>query len=245
MIIIAIANFAAVLEVSEAELVRAGHHDVAATASDVVVETTWVLDALPEPGALFELAAALPRDTALDGAQPEFGTDGRIVALRLVAPCTRCVLRSSTPWSSVQQAGALPLPVASGRGVHRIALDPDVAFRPDAELGLITELGVTAPPGFGFGQRGRIDALLAVDAPHLGAYYVRSEDVVQASGLVGAIERRADAHRRTAWAAGVVFVLLCGAAGFGYRRAQKRAELERAEALIEAEYAGLADEDDT
>jgi hypothetical protein len=235
---ITIASFVAVLAMSD---VRAGHHDISASANDVVVSTTWVLGALPEPDALFELAAALPRETAIEGAQPEFGADGRIVALRLAAPCSRCVLRSTTPWSSAKQAGALPVPVAKGNGVHRIALDPDVAFRPDAELGLVTELGFTAPAGFGFGERNRVDGLLVVDAPHLGAYYVRADDIAEAGGLVGDMERRADVQRRVAWAAGVVFVLVCGATAFEYRRARKRAELERAEALIEAEYAELED----
>jgi hypothetical protein len=88
-----------------------------------------------------------------------------------------------------------------------------------------------------------VDDLLAIDAPHLGAYYVRADDVAEAGGLIGEIEQRADAQRRTAWAVGIVFVVLCGAGAFEYRRARKRAELEHAEALIEAEYAGLVDKD--
>jgi hypothetical protein len=87
----------------------------------------------------------------------------------------------------------------------------------------------------------RVDAELAVDAPALGVYYVRAEDVAQAGGLVGELVRREDAQRRTAWVAAGVFVLLCGVAAFEYRRARKRAELERAEAILEAEFAGLDD----
>lgn len=238
MTIIALANLSAVLVLSD---VRAAHHEVAATAADIVVESTWVMSTLPEPDALFELAAALPRDTTIEGAQPEFGADGRIVALRLAAPCNRCVLRSSTPWASAHDGGALPIPIATGPGVHRITLDPEVSFRPEPALGLVTELGFTAPPGFGLGERGRIDGVLGIDAPHFGAYYVRADDVAEADGIVGEIDRRADAQHRTAWAAGIVFVLLCGVAGFEYTRARKRAELERAEALLEAEYASLVD----
>jgi hypothetical protein len=223
----------------EAPLVRAGHHDVSSTNADVVVEATWVLQETPDPEAWFVLAAELPRDTTIEGAQPEFGADGRIVALRLDAPCMRCVLRTTTPWTRVATVGALPLPVPAKAGVHRITLDPDVSFRPAAELGLVTELGFTAPAGFGFADRAYIDDVLTIDAPRFGAYYVRVEEIAEAGGVVGKIRRREDAHRRTALFAGAVFVVLCGAAAWEYRRARKRADLERAEAILDAEYADL------
>ena len=221
--------------------VRTGHHEVAGTPSDVIVDTTWVLESMAQSGAHIELAAPLPRNTTIEGARPSFGADGRIVAVRLEDSCSRCTLRTSTSWSDVEKAGALPVLVAEEPAVHRIAFDPSVSFRPDAELELVTELGFTAPAGFGLVERMRVDAELAVDAPALGVYYVRAEDVAQAGGLVGELVRREDAQRRTAWVAAGVFVLLCGVAAFEYRRARKRAELERAEAILEAEFAGLED----
>lgn len=228
----------------EAPLVRAGHHDVSSTNAEVIVETTWVLQEIPEPDAWFMLAAELPRETTIEGAQPEFGADGRIVALQLDRPCTRCVLRTTTSWTRVATEGALPLPVATKAGVHRITLDPDVSFRPAAELGLVTELGFTAPVGFGFADREYIDDVLAIEAPRFGAYYVREEEIAEAGGVVGNVRRREDAHRRTALFAGAVFVALCGAAAWEYRRARKRADLERAEAILEAEFADLDTKDD-
>lgn len=232
---------ALVLAFTSVPQVRAGHHEIAATTRDVVVDTIWVLDAMAPAEALVELAAPLPRDTTIEGAEPSFGKDGRIVALRLRGSCMRCHLRASTPWSSVQKAGALPLLVAEETAVHRIALDPSVSFRPDAALELVTELGFTAPAGFGFHERMRVDDLLAVDAPQLGVYYVNADDVREAGGVVGELVRREDAQRRTAIVAAAVFVVLCGVAAVGYRRARKRAEIERAEAILEAEFAGLED----
>ncbi len=229
------------LALSGAPDLRAGHHEVAATPSDVVVDTTWVLERMPEPGELFELAAPLPRDTSIEGAQPEFGGDGRIVALRLSSPCSRCTLRTTAPWGRVARAGALPLPIAADRAVHRLVLDPSVSFRPGGALELVTELGFTAPAGLGFGERRHVDDLLAVDAPQLGVYYVRADDVAEAGGVVGELVRREDAQRRTAFVVAGVFALLCGVAAFEYRRARKRAELERAEAVLEAEFAALED----
>ncbi|HET6585602.1 MAG TPA: hypothetical protein VFG69_19215 [Nannocystaceae bacterium] len=228
----------------DAPLVRAAHHEVSSTSADVVVDTTWVLGAMPEPGAVFVLAAPLPRDTTVEGAQPEFGDDGRIAALRLDAPCKRCVLRTTTAWTRVEHDDALPLLVASPVGVHRITLDPDVSFRPAAELGLVTELGFTAPAGFGFSDRAYVDDVLEIAAPRFGAYYLRAEEVAEAGGVVGVVRRREDAHRRTALFAGAVFLALCGAAAWEYRRARKRAELERAEAILEAEYADLDTKDE-
>jgi hypothetical protein len=226
------------LPLADEPLVRAGHHDVGVTAHDVVVESLWVLSTRPEPDALFELAAPLPRTASVEGAQPEFGADGDVVALRISDGCTRCTLRVTTSWTEVKQRGALPAPVAVG-GVHRLALDPDLAFRPASELGLVTELGFTAPPGFGLRARDRVDDLLAVRSPALGAYYVSADDVHEAGGVVGEVELRAEAQRRTAWAVGIVFVVLCSAAVLEYRRARRRADVERADAILEAEYAAL------
>lgn len=214
----------------------AAHHEVALQGESIVVDTTW--SAAAEGNIV--LAVPLPPGAVAHGATAQLDADGAIVALVLDDPdATRPTVRIEVDAATVEAAGALPLPIAVGSDMQRVRVTGSLAFRPDPALGLLVHLGHTQPAGLGHRERRAIDARLPAERPRIGAIYIPTEAIVRAGGVVGAIEPRADGRQRTAIGIGVVFVVLCGAGGWAYRRARRHAEAEHAELVLAAEFDAL------
>lgn len=216
------------------------HHEVALYQGELAVSTTWSSREVADERGRVVLAVPLPAGVTITGAVPETDARGGVIALRLDAP------GSALPHVELRAAldpdAGLPLPVAAASQVQRVRLDDALRFSPDASLGLVAHLGQTVPPAWHRRDRLAVDARLPGERPRIGALYVPTDAVVYAGGVLGTLEPREHGRHRTAIGIGVVFVVLCGAAAWGYRRARRSAEAEHADLVLAAEFADLGDD---
>jgi len=222
------------------DLVRWGLHDVSLESTTVVVHSTWSLDA--EPAEPIPLATALPANTELHGATPVRDDQGSIVALAL-SHGGDTLLETRVPWSHVRRSDALPVPVPEGHSVHRVVLDPALSFSPDPGLGLVAQVGHYAPASFDVVARHRFDARTDGNLRHVGAYYVRGEDLLATGALAGHVVLQRQRMARLMLVAGGIFGFIVLAMIVVHRRLGRRVEVERAEAFLEQEFRALDDED--
>jgi hypothetical protein len=232
------AVFALVLASGDVVAVVA-HHEVALHQGEIAVSTTWSSREVADERGRVALAVPLPAGVTITGAAPETDGNGKVIALRLDVPESarpHVDLRAPLDWGA-----GLPLPVAAASQVQRVRLTDALRFSPDASLGLVAHLGQTVPPAWHRHDRLAVDSRLPGDRPRVGALYVPTDAVVHAGGVLGTIELREHGRRRTAIGIGVVFVVLCGAGAWAYRRARRSAEAEHAELVLAAEFEGLGD----
>lgn len=220
--------------------VRWGLHDVSLESTTVVVHSTWSLDA--EPAEPVPLASALPAQTELSGATPVRDDQGSIIALAL-SHGGRTDLETRVPWSHVRRSDALPVPVPQGDSVHRVVLDPALSFSPDPALGLVAQVGHYAPASFDVVARHRFDARTDGNLRHVGAYYVRGEDLLTTGALAGHVVLQRQRMARLMLVAGGIFGFIVLGMVVIHRRLGRRVEVERAEAYLEQEFRILDDAD--
>jgi hypothetical protein len=206
-------------------------HRVALAGDRVEIHTRWH-GWLDEP---VPLVWPLPRDAVVVGAWVERDGDGRPTAVDAEEGSEFVV---SVPLESLDDEGRVPLAVPQGDARHRVAVERELAFRPD--------------PSLRIGLRGRrsvapdvrdpeaIDEYLGqLPARPLLVHYVSTTDLGAAGGYVGTLERASTVrHRQMVWAGGA-FVLVILAFLAAHRRLRRSADIEHAEALLEREFAGL------
>lgn len=135
-------------------------------------------------------------------------------------------------------------PLALTPHVQRVTLDSTdaVRFLPAGALAAERRIGFTSLGDVSSDGRRRAEALLERAPGHLGAerVFLRADaQLVAAGGLAGHLEIAPAKRRSLGLAVAGVFALLCFAGVSLYRRFTGAAELERAEAILEAEYRGL------
>lgn len=216
------------------------HHDVVLHDQQVAVTTTWSDDAVVDAEGRIVLALPLPPSITVTGATTETAVDGEVIALVLAQPHAA---RPHVEVLAALDAEALPLPIAIGSQTQRVRIGDTLRFLPDARLGLVAHLGQTMPATWGRGDRAAVDARLPGERSRLGAIYLPTDAAVRAGGVIGVVEPREVGRQRTALGIGVVFVVICGAAVWAYRRARASVEAEQAELLLAAEFDALARDD--
>jgi hypothetical protein len=213
-------------------------HHVSLDQDTVVVVSTWQGDGMLDEAV--SLAWPLPAKTQLDGgAEPVRDDFGRVVAF--TPSSSRARFTTRLPLTQVASQGYLPVAIPSGPALHCVHVDQALRFSPDAELGLVAHLGHHAPVGVD--ERERRDlrwTLGARDCPP-GSYYVRGSDVDRAGGFVGSTQSAADWRRRVALLMATTLALVVLVLVIASRRLSRAAEYERAEELLEAEFAELDD----
>jgi len=217
-----------------------GLHRVELDRSTVVVRSTWSLG--PASDVPVPLAAALPAEAELSGADPVRDDDDRIVALSL-AHGGEVSLETRVPWSAVRRAEALPVPIPTGSSMHRVVLDPALSWSPAPALGLVAQVGHYAPASFDVIARHRFDARTDGNLRHVGAYYLRGEDLSDHAGLTGEVTLRRQRMARLTLIAGGLFGLAVLGMVVAYRRLGRQVRHEEAEAFLEQEFRALDDED--
>ncbi|MCA9708110.1 MAG: hypothetical protein KDK70_19820 [Myxococcales bacterium] len=218
-----------------------GLHRVELERTTVVVRSTWALVSAPT-GAV-ALAAPLPASAQLTGAEPVADATGRIVALTVPPGTTgRAALETRVPWGEVERIGSLPVPVPAGSSVHRVVLDPALSFSPDPALGLIAQVGHYAPAELDVVARHRFDARTDGNLRHVGAYYVRGQDLAPVGALRGEVALQRHRMGRAALVAGGVFGLAVLVMLVAQRRLGRHVRYERAEAYLAREFEGLEPE---
>ncbi|MCX4247529.1 hypothetical protein [Paraliomyxa miuraensis] len=217
-----------------------GLHRVELEHATVVVRSELRLEhATDEPIAL---AAPLPVAAELTGAEPVLADGGTIVALRAPEHASALVLEVRVPWGDVRRSQALPVPVPEGRSVHRVVLSPALGFSPDPALGLIAQVGHYAPAEIDVVARHRFDARTDGDLRHVGAYYVRGDDLRGVGSLHGEVVLQRQRMGRVALVVGVVFVLVVGGMIVVHRRLDRAVRYERAEAYLAKEMEALEEQ---
>jgi hypothetical protein len=209
------------------------HHDVALVDDVLVIDTRWSPATIARGHDAVALAVPLPADTKLAGAAAVRDDEDRIVAV-LFDGSEPPRLQTELPLATARDEGVLPIPVLDGCGVQRVSLDTNLGFRPDPALEMVTHLGHHVAPAI---RRRAIDRELG-RAP-LGSYYATTDAIAREHGMHGELELRADERSRTALGVAVLFVVVCGAGTIAYRRSRHRAEAERADQLLAAEFDGL------
>ncbi|MEM9454127.1 MAG: hypothetical protein AAGF11_08100 [Myxococcota bacterium] len=227
-----------------ADRVEWGLHRVTLERTAVVVHSTWSLDRAPEQAV--PLAAPLPPSSELSGAEPIANADGSIEALDLqLASGGEVHLMTRVPWSTIRRAELLPVPVPSGRSVHRVVLDPALSFSPDPALGLMAQVGHYAPAEFDVVARHRFDARTDGNLRHVGAYYVRGHDLDAMGAMKGEVILQRQRQGRAALVAGGIFGLLVLGMFVAQRRLNRHVQSERAESYLEEEFRALEQYDDS
>ncbi|MCA9649532.1 MAG: hypothetical protein KC501_06460 [Myxococcales bacterium] len=226
---------------SPEDRVEWGLHRVELERSTVVVRSRLaVAGHLDEP---IPLAAPLPEDAELHGAEAQRAADGSVVGLRLVSDGSDATVETRVPWDEVRRRGALPVPVPKGRSVHRVVLDPALSFSPDPELGLVAQVGHYAPAEFDVVHRHRFDARTDGELGHVGAYYLRGSDLGTTGALHGEVALKRQRMGRAALVAGGLFGLVVLGMAIAHRRLSRHVRYERAEAFLEQELRALEDDD--
>ncbi len=220
--------------------VRWGLHEVELSRRTVTVHSEWSVGSAPDEA--IPLAAPLPAQAELTGAEPVRDDTGAIVAVQVWGSGTT-TLETTVPWAQVRRHEALPVPVPAGQSVHRVVLDPSLSFSPDPSLGLLAQVGHYAPASFHVVDRHRFDARTDGNLRHVGAYYVRGDDLSASGGLVGPVVPRRQRMARLMLIAGGLFGLLVLGMVIVNRRLSRRVRQERAEAFLEQEFRALDDED--
>lgn len=225
-----------------ADRVEWGLHRVQLEHDEVVVHSTWSLDRAPDEPV--PLAAPLPPDAEVIGAEPVASATGSITALDLdLASGGQVHLETRVPWSHVLRAELLPVPVPAGDSVHRIVLDPALSFSPDPALGLMAQVGHYAPAEFDVVARHRFDARTDGNLRNVGAYYVRGRDLGSTGALKGEVTLQRQRQGRAALVAGGIFGLLVLGMLVAHRRLNRHVRHERAEAYLAQEFDALEDDD--
>ena len=180
-------------------------HHVRLDAESVIVESQWDDTAAP-------LGVALPPTATLDILDEH--------RLRLTVP-------------AADAARVLPLPIPEGDGVHRVTFDRAVAFRPATAL----ELAPRGTHAVDHGVRGadvhRIDRTFG--APQGSARYIRTSSLDAHGGVPGSLEDRERRRQRLLLVGAGLFVFVVAALAALARAVGKRAELERADAVLARE----------
>lgn len=181
-------------------------HHVRLESETVIVESQWDDTAAP-------LGVALPSSARLDVLDTH--------RLRMTLPL-------------VDATSAVPLPIPRGNGVHRVTFDRDAVFQPATSL----ELSPRGIHAVDHGVQGpdveRVDRVFG--GPLEGsARYLRSDSVREHGGAPGSLESREQRRQRLLLLAAGVFVFIVAALAALVRAVGKRAEVERADALLTAE----------
>lgn len=221
-----------------ADRVEWGLHRVQFEHNELVVYCTWSLDLAPTEA--IPLAAPLPAAAEVTGAEPVTNAAGEITALELrLAGGGEVHLEVRVPWSTLRRAELLPVPVPSGQSVHRVVLDPALAFSPDPALGLLAQVGHYAPAEFDVVARHRFDARTDGNLRHVGAYYVRGRDLDATGAMRGEITLQRQRQGRAVLVAGGLFGLLVLGMLVAQRRLSRHVRHERAEAYLAREFEAL------
>ncbi|MCH9684417.1 MAG: hypothetical protein K0V04_23485 [Deltaproteobacteria bacterium] len=223
------------------DAVEWGLHEVTLDNATVVVHSRWSLSG-PVDGDV-DLAAPLPAATEVVGATIEHAADGSVSALNLSTDGNGLYsIETRVPWDHVRRTGVLPVPVPVGRSIHRVVLSPSLSFTPDPSLGLIAQVGHYAPADIDVVTRHRFDARTDGDLRHVGAYYMRGEDL-RRRALRGEVELKRHKMGRAAIVAGGLFGLVVLGMIVIRRRLDRSVRHERAEAFLRDEFDALDDED--
>lgn len=224
---------AAVVAPNDDLVIDAGHH-VTLAGELIVVRSEWL--GAPTHDAV-ALAVALPPEVVVDGIEAQRADDGSVVAL---GPSGGEVTFSiSLPLSQVRELGAVPT-AFTAHGTHRITFDDALTFDPSIALGLSPRRtwsvsgSVVSHP-----ERWLDPRLESVPGAQGMVRYATSRDLMAAGGWRGQLQTT-KARRQTllVWI-GAAFVVVVTALAAVYRRMQRGAEFERAEALLDAEFAAL------
>ncbi len=180
-------------------------HHVRLDAESVVIESQWEDTAAP-------LGVALPPGATLDVLDSH--------RLRLTIPAE-------------DAARVLPLPVPEGDGVHRITFDRAVVFQPATALELAPRGTHAVDHGVHGDDVRRLDRTFG--APQGSARYLRTSSLQEHGGVPGSLEDRERRRQRLLLLAGGAFVFVIAALAALARAVGKRAELERADAVLAQE----------
>lgn len=213
-----------------------GTHEVKLENKTVVVDSEFAMPVL-EPTAV-TLATPLPATAEVIGAEAKYGPNGSITALMLDG---RGVVQTRVPWKQVEKSGELPVPIPTGSSVHRVIFRPAIGFSPDPQLGLIAQVGHYAPPDIDVIARHRFDSRADGSHRHVGAYYLRGDDLASVGALRGEVELQRHRMGRAALVAGVLFALVVLGMLFWHRRLDRSVRHERAEAYLASEFDALDD----
>lgn len=211
----------------------AAHHG--RVEGDRIVWSTVVWGQL-DRGQRLELVAPLPAGTALasdvEALTLAFAADGRVEAVVPLARGGRVAFTLVVPHDTT----GLPVPLIRGAVPQRVSLDSRaLRFEPDPGLGLAPHVGYRAAAGIGRRTRAHLDAQVEHDLPDPGAtalYVDGSRSITGAWTTPGVPWTVALAVAGVF--AGVVAALLAA-----HRGLARRAEAERAEALLREELRGL------
>lgn len=210
----------------------AAHHG--RVEGDRIVWSTVVWGQL-DRGQRLELVAPLPAGTALAGDVEEMtlalAADGQVEALVPLARGGNVVL------TLVTARGARDLAAPLLRGVpQRVSLESRaLRFEPDAGLGLAPHVGYRAAAGIDRRTRAHLDAQVEHQLPDPGATAL----YVDGSRLITGAWTTPRVPWTVALAVGGVFAGVVAALLAAHRGLARRAEAERAEALLSEELRGL------
>lgn len=227
---------------------------------EVVWNSTYVFQSGHTAGeARLDLAWPLPRDARVvtRGTPIDLVTDasGRTVAFRI--PRDRLVPRRSRGRGTVHELriavheptpgdGAVTLhpPFAAGSAVQRVTLSSAEAVRfvPDGVLDVERRIGFTTGADVDRDDRRAVESMLGTTPGSLGGelLYLRPQTAaISAGGLAGHLELAPAKRKELALATAGIFGGLLLLGFVLYRRLAGAAELEQAEAIIDADYRGL------
>jgi hypothetical protein len=214
-------------------------HRVSLEQDTVVVVSTWQGDDMLDE--TVPLASPLPAETQLDGgADPIRDDAGRLVAFS--SSRSRTTFTTRLPLAQVAPQGSLPVAIPSGPALHCVHVDQSLRFSPGSELGLVAHPGHHAPVDIGERERRDLRWTLGAHDCPLGSYYVRGSDLDRAGGFVGSTQSAASWRRRIASIMATALALVVLVLVVANRRLSRQAEYERAEELLEAEFAELDDD---
>lgn len=176
-----------------------------------------------------ELVAPLPAGTALAGDVEAltlaYAADGRVEALVPLARGGRAAFTLVVP----RDTTSLPLPLLRGAVPQRVSLDSRaLRFEPDAALGLAPHVGYRAAAAIDRPARAHLDAQVEHDLPDPGAtaLYVDGSRPLTGTWVTPGVPWT------VALAVGGVFAGVVAALLAAHRGLARRAEAERAEALL-------------
>ncbi len=223
--------------------VRWGLHEVTLENATMVVHSRWsVATTLDDT---VQLAAALPATTVVTGADVQRAPDGSISALRLTdADMGLHTIETRISWDQARRTGHVPIAVPAGDSVHRVVMSPNLSFTPDPSMGLIAQVGHYAPADIDVVSRHRFDSRTDGDLRHVGAYYLRGNDLQAPGAMRGELELQRNKMGRAAIVAAGIFGLMVLAMLVIHRRLNRSVRHERAEAFLQSEFEALDDDDD-
>lgn len=210
----------------------AAHHG--RVEGDRIVWSTVVWGQL-DRGQRLELVAPLPAGTALAGDVEAltlaYAADGQVEALVPLARGGRVAFTLVVP----RDTTGLPVPLLRGV-LQRVSLESRaLRFEPDPALGLAAHVGYRALATIDRRARSGLDAQVEHDLPDPGATAL----YVDGSRLITGAWTRPGVPWTVALAVGGVFAGVVAALLAAHRGLARRAEAERAEALLREELRGL------